>query len=322
MKKLKPLKLGVVMDPIQLIHVKKDSTLAMLLEAQKRNYILYYMEQKDLFVKDGAVFGNMRQLKVHDDSRHWFDFMSSETQALPHLDVILMRKDPPFDVEYIYTTYLLELAEAKGVLVANKPQSLRDANEKFFTTWFSQCTPELLITRDATLLHEFIRQYCDVVLKPLHGMGGGSIFKLTAGDPNINVVIEMLTRDGQSYIMAQRFIPQITEGDKRILLIDGEPIPFALARIPKAGEIRGNLAAGGTGKGVPLTKKDYWICEQLGPTLREKGLMFVGIDVIGEYLTEINVTSPTCIRELESLFDINICGKLFDCIEAKLVVRS
>jgi glutathione synthase len=229
-----------------------------------------------------------------------------------------MRKDPPFDMQYIHTTYLLELAEAAGVLMINKPQSLRDANEKLYTAWFPQCTPATLVSRDMAQLRKFLQEQGDIIVKPLEGMGGTSIFRLTLDDPNISVVLETLTNNGKQYIMAQRYIPEISAGDKRILLIDGKPIPYALARIPATGETRGNLAAGGRGEGLPLSERDYWICEQVGPTLKKKGLVFVGIDVIGDYLTEINVTSPTCIRELDQQFSLDIAGELMECIAEKL----
>ncbi|MGB6976900.1 MAG: glutathione synthase [Gammaproteobacteria bacterium] len=311
-------RLGVVMDPIQQIHVEKDSTFALLLEAQQRGFEIYYFEQADLFLQQGIAYGRARHLIIKDDPQNWYQFKKEQTLPLAELAVILMRKDPPFDVEYIYTTYLLEFAEIQGTLVVNKPQALRDANEKIFAARFPACCPETLVTREAKLLRNFIAQYHQAVLKPLHTMGGGSIFLLREGDPNINVVIEMLTAGGTHYIMAQRFIPEITQGDKRILLIDGEPIPYALTRIPASGEIRGNLAAGGHGVGMPLTERDYWISRQVGPTLREMGLLIVGLDVIGDYLTEINVTSPTCIRQLDAQFNINISAKVFDSIEQRL----
>ena len=312
------IKLGVVMDPIQTINPKKDSTLAMLLAAQARGWQLYYMEQQDLLLRDGKVFANMRPLSVHNDMHHWYKLSDPELTPVEQLDVVLMRKDPPFDMQYIHTTYLLELAEAAGVLMINKPQSLRDANEKLYTAWFPQCTPATLVSRDMVQLRHFLQEQGDIIVKPLEGMGGTSIFRLTLTDPNISVVLETLTNSGKQFIMAQRYIPEISAGDKRILLIDGIPIPYALARIPAKGETRGNLAAGGRGEGVALSPRDYWICEQVGPTLKQKGLVFVGIDVIGDYLTEINVTSPTCIRELDTQFNLNIGATLMDCIAAKL----
>ncbi len=306
------------MDPIADINIKKDSTFAMLLEAQRRDWEVHYLEQSDLSLRDGHSFGRMRTLRVTDDARQWFDLGAEHEGALGELDVILMRKDPPFDMEYIYTTYLLERAESAGVLVVNKPQALRDANEKLFTAWFPECTPPTLVTRRAENIRAFLKEQGDIILKPLDGMGGASVFRLRGEDPNISVVIETLTDYGSRFVMAQRFIPEVQAGDKRILLIDGEPIPYALARIPAQGETRANLAAGGQGVGVALSEHDRWICEQVGPVLRAKGLLFVGLDVIGDYLTEINVTSPTCVRELDALYKLNISATLLDCIEARL----
>ncbi|MBI5782477.1 MAG: glutathione synthase [Gammaproteobacteria bacterium] len=311
-------KLGVVMDPIGSIKAYKDSTLAMLLEAQARGWPIHYMEQGDLFLRDGQPFARQRALRVLDDTQRWFEWGGENTGALSELDVILMRKDPPFDMEYVYTTYLLERAEDAGVLVVNKPRSLRDANEKLFTAWFPQCTPPTLVARSAERIRGFLAEHGDIILKPLGGMGGESVFRLRRGDPNTNVAIETLTARESRYAMAQRFLPEIAQGDKRILLIDGEPVPYALARIPAEGETRGNLAAGGKGVGVPLSERDRWICAQVGPVLREKGLLFVGLDVIGDYLTEINVTSPTCIRELDRLYNLRISAKLMDTIAARL----
>jgi len=306
------------MDPIGSIKINKDSTFAMLLEAQARGWSIRYMEQQDLFLRDGQPFAHKRSLKLFDNADCWFESGEESTESLAALDVILMRKDPPFDMEYIYTTYLLERAEDAGVLVVNKPRSLRDANEKLFTAWFPQCTPPTLVTRSAARLRGFLVEHGDIILKPLGGMGGESVFRLRRVDPNTNVAIETLTTDETRFAMAQRFIPEIAQGDKRILLVDGEPIPYALARIPAEGETRGNLAAGGTGVGVPLSERDCWICAQVGPVLREKGLLFVGLDVIGDYLTEINVTSPTCIRELDRLYGLHISAGLMDAIAARL----
>lgn len=313
-----PLRLGIVMDPIAAINIKKDSTFAMLLEAERRGWPIAYMEQGDVFLRDGKTFARIRALHVQDHAEHWFDVGAETVEPLSGLDVILMRKDPPFDMEYIYTTYLLEHAEAEGVLVVNKPQSLRDCNEKVFTARFPQCTPPTLVTRSKTRLRDFLNELGDIILKPLGGMGGASVFRLRAGDPNVNVVIETMTEHEQRFVMAQRFIPEISEGDKRILMIDGEPVPYALARIPAEGETRGNLAAGGRGVGVPLSPRDRWICEQVGPVLREKGLVFVGLDVIGDYLTEINITSPTCARELDALYGLNIAALLLDVVEKQV----
>ncbi len=308
------LKLGVLMDPITSINPPKDTTFAIMLEAQRRGWEISVFEQKDLFLLNGKVSARSDQVKLYDNSEHWFDITDEKVQEATFFDIILMRKDPPFNTEYIYTTYLLELAEKSGVKVFNKPQSLRDANEKLFTAWFPQCMPPTLVTRNANQLKDFIDEHSDVVLKPLHGMGGGSIFRLSHDDVNANVVIETLTQMETAYIMAQKFIPEISQGDKRIIMINGEPVPYALARIPKKGEIRGNLAAGGTGVGVELSERDRWICSQVGPTLREKKLLLVGLDVIGDYLTEINVTSPTCVRELEKIYGINICASFLDAI--------
>ena len=310
--------LGVIMDPIGSINFKKDSTLAMLLAAQRRDWQLYYMEQSDLFLGQTGARGLMRPLQVREDPADWFSLGEVIDQPLSELDVIMMRKDPPFDMDYIYTTYLLELAEAAGSLIVNKPQSLRDANEKLFTAWFPQCTPPTLVTSRAGLIRQFLAQHTDIILKPLDSMGGTSIFRVTQDDLNIGVIIETLTHNGRRQIMAQRFIPEISAGDKRILLIDGEPVPYALARLPAEGETRANLALGGRGVGVALSERDRWICQQVAPLLRDKGLIFVGLDVIGDYLTEVNVTSPTCIRELDAQYQIDIGGQLMDCIAERL----
>jgi len=312
------IKLGVVMDPISSIKIKKDSTFAMMLEAQARGWELYYMEMADLYLQDAICYAFMRQVKVKDDSSGWFTLDAGSHQPLSKLDVVLMRKDPPVDMEYYHATQLLERAEADGVLVINKPSALRDANEKLFTAWFGNCTCPTLVSRNMQQLKEFLREQQDIIVKPLDAMGGASIFRIKIDDPNTNVILETITQQGRSYAMAQTFIPQIKQGDKRILLINGEAIPYALARIPAAGETRGNLAAGGKGVGVALTERDFWICEQVAPTLKEKGLVFVGLDVIGDYLTEVNVTSPTCIRELDAQYGINISAKLMDYIESEV----
>lgn len=314
--------LGVVMDPISDIKFHKDSSLAMLQAAQQRGWTLHYMEMSDLYSRDGVAMARMTPLQVFDNEHHWYEFGQPVEAPLHSLDVILMRKDPPFDMEYIYATYMLELAESRGSLVVNRPSSLRDANEKVFTSHFPQCTTPALISRRQEQLRDFITEHGEVILKPLEGMGGASIFKVSASDPNTSVIIETLTEYGSRYAMAQRFIPEISEGDKRILLIDGEAVPYALARVPAKGELRGNLAAGGTGVGVELSERDHWICSQVAPTLREMGLIFVGIDVIGDYLTEINVTSPTCIRELDKLYGLDIGAQLMDAIEVRLKQRQ
>jgi glutathione synthase len=309
------MKLGVIMDPIGSIKIKKDSTFAMLLEAQTRGWEIHYMELADLYLRDGRACAHRRLLRVRDDPAGWFGFHGEHTGPLSELDAVLMRKDPPFDIEYVYATLLLERAEAEGVLVVNRAQSLRDANEKLFLSWFPQCTPATLVTREAQRIREFLAEHGDIVVKPLDGMGGTAIFRLRAGDPNTNVVLELQTDYGRRFTMAQRFLPEIAAGDKRILVIDGEPVPYALARIPAPGDSRGNLAAGGSGVGAPLSVRDRWICAELAPRLRAMGLLFVGLDVIGDYLTEINVTSPTCIRELDRLYELNIAGQVLDAIE-------
>ncbi len=312
------IKCGVIMDPIGTIHPEKDTTLAILLEAQKRKWQIHYMEQRDCFMRDGQVYGRMRLLTVKDDQQKWFNFGKEIIQPMDELNVIFMRKDPPVDKEYIYTTLLLEIVEKTGTLIVNKPQSLRDVNEKLFTAHFPHCCPPTLITHQAKLIRDFLNEHNDIILKPLDAMGGKSIFRLRVNDPNINVVIETLTQFETICISVQRYIPEITEGDKRIILINGEPIPYVLARIAAPGETRANLAAGGKGVGLPLSEHDKWICQQVGPVMREKGLLLVGLDVIGNYLTEINVTSPTCIRELDKLYNLNIAGQLLDVVEKKL----
>jgi glutathione synthase len=311
-------KLGVVMDPISEITVKKDSSLAMLLAAQARGWSLSYMEPKDLYLRDGICHARMRPLVVRDHPRDWFDLGDAETTPLSELQVVLMRKDPPFDMEYIYATYLLERAEQSGVLVVNKPQSLRDANEKLYTAWFPQCCPPTLVTREKSRLYEFLKAEKEIIVKPLDGMGGASIFRVRDGEANTSVIFETMTAHERRFMMAQRFLPAIREGDKRVLLINGEPIPYALARVPAEGDARGNLAAGAKGVGVELGERERWIAAQVGPVVRDKGLMFVGLDVIGDYLTEINVTSPTCIRELDAIYGLNIGAQLMDAIEARL----
>ncbi len=310
--------LGVVMDPIEAITIKKDSTFAMLLEAQARGWQIWYMEQSDLFLEQDRVAAHMRLLEVEDNPLCWHEVRQERTAPLDELDVILMRKDPPFDMEYIYTTYLLERAEELGVLVVNRAASLRDCNEKIFTTWFPQCCPPTLVTRSRQYILDFIESQKDIILKPLGGMGGASIFRVRQGDPNVNVIIETLTDHGRQFTMAQRFIPEITQGDKRILMVNGEPAPYALARIPQGGESRGNLAAGGKGVGVAISEQDRWIAMQVAPALQERGILFAGLDVIGDYLTEINVTSPTCIRELDAQFNLHIAADLMGVIEEKL----
>ena len=312
------LEVGVVMDPIESINFKKDSTLAMLLAAQQRGFRLRYMEMGDLFVRDGEGRARMRELRVANDPRRWFELDAPQTRPLGELDVILMRKDPPFDMEFVYSTYILERAEAAGTLVVNRPQSLRDANEKMYTAWFASCCPPTLVTRSLPLLHEFLAEHADIIVKPLDGMGGMSIFRVRSGEPNTNVIFETLTDSGMRYAMAQRFVPEIAEGDKRVLLIEGEAMPFALARVPAADDARGNLAAGARAVPIEIGDREREIARTVGPVARERGLIFVGLDVIGDYLTEVNVTSPTCIREIEAECDIDIAGRLMDAIETRV----
>ena len=316
------MKLGVIMDPIAGIKVEKDTTLALLLAAQHREWEIYYMEMKDVYLTGNTARANARVMTVADDLSDWYHYKRRIELALSELDVILMRKDPPFNMEYIYMTYILEHAAACGTLVINDPAALREVNEKVFITQFPQCIAPTFISRDSQQIHAFMEQHGQTVLKPLDGMGGASVFRVDKEDANKNVIVETLTRNSQRFIMAQQYLPAIERGDKRILLIDGLPLEHALARIPKSGEIRGNLAAGGTGKGVDLSERDYWICEQVGPRLRAMGLVFVGLDVIGDYLTEINVTSPTCLRELDRIYGLDIAGKVMGCIAEKLRLRA
>jgi glutathione synthase len=309
---------GVVMDPISTINIKKDSTFAMMLEAQRRGCPLFHIRQGDLFADDGMVYAQMHPVMVKDDPAGWFEFGEVVIRPLHELPVVLMRKDPPFDMEYIYSTYLLELAQQRGTLVINRPESIRAANEKLFTARFPQYCPPTRVTRDMARIREFLEQQQHIVVKPLDGMGGSMIFQVRQDDPNRNVILETITNYGQRTVMAQRFLPEYKQGDKRILLIDGEPFPHALARIPAEGEGRANLAAGGTGVGVDLTDREFEICAGIAPALREMGLLFVGLDVIGNYITEINVTSPTCIRELDKIYAANIASLLFDAIDKRL----
>ena len=310
--------LGVIMDPIQLISFKKDSSLAILLAAQKEGFELFYMTQQDLFLENGEPRAKLTPLRVFDNPNQWFELGESRDAALEEMDVLLMRKDPPFDSEFIYSTYILEAAEQRGSLVVNKPQSLRDCNEKVFATQFPQCTPPLLVSRDQERLKMFLAEHRDVVYKPLDGMGGTSIFRVSEGDQNLNVILETLTNYGQQTIMAQKYLPEITLGDKRILVVDGKVIPFCLARIPTGSDFRGNLAAGGRGVVQPLSERDQWIAQQVAPTLKERGLIFVGLDIIGDYLTEINVTSPTCIREIDNAENTQIGDQLIAAIQVRL----
>jgi glutathione synthase len=314
--------IGVVMDPIVGITPAKDSSLAMLLEAQSRGHKLFYFEQADLYLADGVARGRGRSIKVRDTATDWFEMGDIEDISLADLDVILMRKDPPFDMEYVYTTYLLERAELAGTLIVNRPASLRDINEKAFIVWFPECCPDTLITRSMEDLREFRDQHGKIVVKPLDGMGGKSIFVVAKGDKNANVIFETLTDNGNCFMMAQRHIPEITAGDKRIILIDGQAPEYALARIPDANDNRGNLVMGAQAEVRKLSDRDRWICEQVGPELSRRGVIFAGLDVIGDYLTEINVTSPTGIREISKLAGVNLAEQLFDHIEQELSARQ
>jgi glutathione synthase len=314
------LSVAVLMDPIRAIKIAKDTTFAMLLEAQRRGHALLYMEQGDLAVRDGRAWARLAPLTVKEDPSGWFSLGEARWQELAGVDVVLMRKDPPVDSQFIYDTMVLSLAQRAGVMVVNDPQALRDCNEKMYALDFGQCMAPTLLSRDKADLRRFVAEHGEVVLKPLDGMGGRGIFRVRAGDSNLNSMLETLLSGGlhsaqAQFVMAQKFIPQISAGDKRILVVDGEAVPYALARIPQGDEFRGNLAAGGRGEGVPLTERDRWIVAQVAPELRKRGLWFVGLDVIGDYLTEINVTSPTCARELDKQFGLNICGQLFDVIE-------
>ncbi|WP_129953035.1 MULTISPECIES: glutathione synthase [unclassified Rahnella] len=315
------IKLGIVMDPISSINIKKDTSFAMLLEAQSRGYELHYMEMNSLYLRSGEGRATTKKLSVKQDYDGWYEFGTEQDIALQELDVILMRKDPPFDTEFIYATYILERAEEKGTLIVNKPQSLRDCNEKLFTAWFPELTPDTLVTRNAAQLKAFHKEHTDVILKPLDGMGGASIFRLKPEDANVSVVIETLTEHGSRFCMAQNYLPAIKDGDKRVLVVDGEPVPYCLARIPAQGETRGNLAAGGRGEARPLSESDWAIARTVAPVLKQKGLIFVGLDIIGDRLTEINVTSPTCAREIEAAFPISITGMLMDAIEKRLAEK-
>ena len=312
------MKIGVVMDPIESINFKKDSTLAMMLEAQSRKHQLFYMTPDSLYINEKGAFAIAKTLQVKNDPNGWFDLKEEKQIKLSELDVILMRQDPPFNSNYIYNTYVLESAEKEGVLVVNKPSSLRDCNEKVFATEFPECCTPFLVSSDPSLLKSFIEDHGDTVIKPLDGMGGSSIFRLRYSDPNLNVILETITESFTTKVMIQTYIPEITDGDKRILLINGNPMDAAVARVPAEGELRGNLAAGASAVARSLTEKDLWICEQVGPKLKDLGLVLVGLDIIGDYLTEINVTSPTCFREYESLCDIDVADRFIEEVEGLL----
>jgi len=308
------MKLGMVMDPIAGIKPYKDSSFAMLLAAQRRGWECWYFELGDLLLRDGVAYGHTRRVRVMDTTSDWFDLGEPELMPLGQLDIILMRKDPPFDARYLHATQILALAEQQGVLVANRPSALQAVNEKLFATHFPQCIPPTLVSSREADIRAFLHEHGEIVLKPLDVMGGQGVFRIKQGDMNLSTAVELLTHHGEHWIMAQKFLPAVTEGDKRILLIDGEPVPYALARIPPSGEFRANLAAGGRGVGVELSERDRWLCAQIAPTLRAMGLYFVGLDVIGDFVTEINVTSPTCIRELDACYGLDIAGQLLDAL--------
>ncbi len=316
-------RLAVVMDPIGAIKPAKDTTLAMLLAAQRRGWRAEYLELRDLWLRDGVAWGRARPLTVRDDDQDWYSLGQPAATRLGEIDVILMRKDPPFDTEYIYATYILERAESAGALVVNRPQGLRDMNEKVYTAWFPECCAPTLITRDMPAMHDFLREHGRVVCKPLHSMGGRSIFVIEAGDKNAGVIFETLTGYGTQFAIVQRYLPEIAQtGDSRVILVDGEPVPYALARIPSATDHRGNLAAGARGVGRPLEDRDRWLASRIGPKLRERGMLFVGLDVIGGFVTEINVTSPTGVREIDRQFGIDIAGLLMDSIARRLAAAA
>jgi glutathione synthase len=308
----------VVMDPIGSIKIAKDSTFAMLLEAQRRGHRLFYVVPGGLSVTDGTAHAMVAPLEVREDPQDWFTLGPPSRITLGDGHVVLLRKDPPVDSEYIHDTQILGMAQQAGAMVVNDPQGLRDYNEKLAALLFPQCCPPTLVSRDLVALKAFVHEHGEAVLKPLDGMGGSSIFRARAGEANLNVILETLTQGGHKLAMAQQFIPEIVSGDKRILLVDGEPVPYCLARIPQGDEFRGNLAAGGRGEGRALSERDRWIAAQVGPEMKRRGMMFVGLDVIGDYLTEVNVTSPTCIRELDAQYGLNIAGALMDAIEARM----
>lgn len=316
-------KVGIVMDPLDSINIEKDSSFAMMLAAQKLNWEIHTIYQSDLYCEGENPKAYSRITKVNDNSHHWFDFISAQDIDLSSLNVILMRIDPPFNIEYITSTYILELAENKGTLIVNKPASLRNYNEKMFISHFPECCTPFLVSRNKTRLRDFIEtqflsERHNVILKPLDGMGGASIYRVNPDDPNLSVILEAVSENGTRTVMAQQFIPEIINGDKRVLMIDGQAVPYALARIPATGETRGNLAAGGKGIGVELSERDLWICKQIAPVLKQQGILFAGIDIIGDYLTEINITSPTCIRELDKIYSLDIAGDLMQCIKKHL----
>ena len=309
------MKLGIVMDPIETINFKKDSTLAMMIEAQNKNHELFYMTPDSLYINSGISYAASSKVEVKNDPLGWFELEEEKLIKLSQLDAILMRQDPPFNSNYIYNTYVLEMASREGVSIFNNPRSLRDCNEKVFATEFPQCCTKHLVTSHKKLLTDFVEEHNDTVIKPLDGMGGASIFRLKKNDPNLNVILETITLHFTQKVMIQEYIPEITEGDKRVLIINGEPMSAAIARIPAQGELRGNLAAGASAVAKSLSDRDMWICKEVGPSLVEKGLLLVGLDIIGDYLTEINVTSPTCFKEYKELCDIDVANTFIEAVE-------
>ena len=311
------MKLGIIMDPIGKINIEKDSSFAMLLAAQKCGWDLLYMELSDLYMDNDTPIARMRNLEVNNDSKKWYSLSDHTVENLCTLDIILMRKDPPFNLEYIYSTYILEHAQRLGVLVVNNPTALRSVNEKFYITYFPNCIPPTRVSKDTEILLDFVKKQNSTIIKPLDSMGGNGIHHITELNEKTKTILQSATKNNSEYVMAQKFLPEISDGDKRILLIGGKPVPYALSRIPKNSDSKGNLAQGATGKGVELNARDKWICEQVGSKLNDMGLIFVGLDIIGDYLTEINVTSPTCIRELEKIFDIDIAKQLINFLEER-----
>ena len=311
------MKLWIIMDPIGKINIEKDSSFAMLLAAQKCGWDLLYMELSDLYMDNDTPIARMRNLEVNNDSKKWYSLSDHTVENLCTLDIILMRKDPPFNLEYIYSTYILEHAQRLGVLVVNNPTALRSVNEKFYITYFPNCIPPTRVSKDTEILLDFVKEQNSAIVKPLDSMGGNGIHHITELNEKTKTILQSATKNNSEYVMAQKFLPEISDGDKRILLIGGKPVPYALSRIPKNSNSKGNLAQGATGKGVELNARDKWICEQVGSKLNDMGLIFVGIDIIGDYLTEINVTSPTCIRELEKIFDIDIAKQLINFLEER-----
>ena len=310
--------IAFIIDPLDSLKIYKDSTFAMMREASRRGHALFVLEQHELFVRDNQVQASNRQLTLTGDESHWYRLGATQITPLQQFDAVLMRKDPPFDMEYLYATHLLQAAERQGARVFNRGQALRDFNEKLAILQFAEFTTPTLVTREPQQVREFVAQHQDVILKPLDGMGGMGIFRLTPNDPNLGSILETQMQGGARSMMVQRYIPEITRGDKRILLIDGEAVPFCLARIPQQGETRGNLAAGGRGVAQPLSERDWQIAKALGPQLRAQGLLLVGLDVIGDYLTEVNVTSPTCFQEITQQSGFDVAAMFIDALERQL----